>query len=100
MLDGKSEADELFTAPICTMNPCHMRLGAANHASRLLGLLGRDADSGEVPRLAAVGGGHGPSGGPEVPAPGVLEALVGLAEHDGDVLPAYSSWLIGFSLCH
>lgn len=55
---------------------------------RSLSLLGRDLDGGEVPGLSAIRGGHGSAGGAERPAAGVLEALVGLVEHDRDILPA------------
>ena len=74
----------------------HTRPEGLKHASRSLGLLGRHVDGGEVPRLAAVGGRHGPTGGAERPAAGVLEARVGLAEHDRDILPACFIMLAAF----
>lgn len=62
--------------------------GNLKHASRSLSLLGRDVNGSEVPGLAAVRGRHGSASGTMRPASGVLEALVGLAEHDGNILPA------------
>lgn len=77
-----------------------MRDGNSKHANRRsLGLLGRDVDGSKVPRLSAVRGRHGSTGGTMRPASGVLEALVSLAEHDGDILPACSIMLVTFSLC-
>lgn len=58
------------------------------HASHLLSLLRWDVDGSKVPGLAAVRGRHGSACSTKRPASGVLEALVSLTEHDGDVLPA------------
>lgn len=72
---------------ISTMPECTGRKKRQGPSSSLLSLLGRDTDGCEVPGLAVVRCRHCSTGSTKVPASSVAEALIGLAEHDGDILP-------------